>query len=237
MCVCVCVKNNFSFFIYFNLLQQDETEEDTESERENMQNTSVSIGRTSFGRSIMHELNERSLFNKKVCISKERQSNEKNVEKKLNRWSNNSRIFSRCTQRSIEPDPDSSTSDISVLDEMDQYLDECLEMQEEEIDAREEGPTPPKVNKSGKSPLYNFKYDLLISTWGKKKKKKFASQKFAFSGRLIFTFALRSPLKIVSPVSSPKKTDSCVEDGGRRVPLVRTVSAYRRQQSEVSWSI
>lgn len=148
-------------------VQQDETEEDTESERENMQNTSVSIGRTSFGRSIMHELNERSLFNKK---------------------------------RSIEPDPDSSTSDISVLDEMDQYLDECLEMQEEEIDAREEGPTPPKVNKSGKSPLYNFK----------------------------------SPLKIVSPVSSPKKTDSCVEDGGRRVPLVRTVSAYRRQQSELT---
>jgi hypothetical protein len=49
---------------------------------------------------------------------------------------------------------------MSVLDEMDQYLEECLEMQKED-DAREEGPTPPKMNKSGKSPLAvsNFKYN------------------------------------------------------------------------------
>ena len=52
---------------------------------------------------------------------------------------------------------DSSTSDISVLEEMDEYLDECLALQ----DAREEGPTPPKLNKGGKSPSAtstSFKY-------------------------------------------------------------------------------
>ncbi|RLU27401.1 hypothetical protein DMN91_001205 [Ooceraea biroi] len=144
---------------------QDETDDETESEWENIQN--VCIGRTSLGRVIMHELNERSLFNKK---------------------------------RSIEPDPDSSTTtDISVLDEMDQFLDDCLEMQEE-TDVREEGPTPPKVNKSGKSPMaaYNFK----------------------------------SPLKMTSP---SKKTERIpyVESSGRHVPLLRTVSSYRRQQSEL----
>lgn len=60
-------------------------------------------------------------------------------------------------QRSIDPDPDSTTSDISVLDEMDEYLDECLALQE----AREEGPTPPKLNRGGKSPSaasHSFKY-------------------------------------------------------------------------------
>lgn len=60
-------------------------------------------------------------------------------------------------QRSIDPDPDSTTSDISVLDEMDEYLDECLALQ----DARIEGPTPPKINRGGKSPSAtssSFKY-------------------------------------------------------------------------------
>jgi len=33
---------------------------------------------------------------------------------------------------------------------MDQYLDECLE-EELDNDVREEGPTPPKVNKGGES--------------------------------------------------------------------------------------
>lgn len=59
-------------------------------------------------------------------------------------------------QRSIDPDPDSTTSDISVLDEMDEYLDECLALQD-----GEEGPTPPKLNKNGKSPSaasHSFKY-------------------------------------------------------------------------------
>lgn len=67
-------------------------------------------------------------------------------------------------QRSIDPNPDSTTSDISVLNEMDEYLDECLPLQEEYDDGSsytEEGPTPPKVNKGGKSPLMtskSFKY-------------------------------------------------------------------------------
>ncbi|KAL6257213.1 hypothetical protein P5V15_012140 [Pogonomyrmex californicus] len=138
-------------------IRHDETDQETESDQESTQNSS--FGRTSFGRSILHALDERSLFNKK---------------------------------RSIEPDPDSTTTDISVLDEMDQYLDECLD---EELcnDIREEGPTPPKVNKGGESlsmECNSFKY--------------------------------RSPLK------------DRLEDGNKRVPLVRTVSAYRRQQSQLA---
>lgn len=45
-------------------------------------------------------------------------------------------------------------SDISVLNEMDQYLDECLAAEEPctHLTVREEGPTPPKINKGGKSP-------------------------------------------------------------------------------------
>lgn len=46
MCVCVCVQDDDCF-----------TESDRDSEKAN----------TSFGRIILHELNERSLFNKKVC--------------------------------------------------------------------------------------------------------------------------------------------------------------------------
>lgn len=45
---------------------------------------------------------------------------------------------------------------------MDHYLDECLAMEEYNADAREEGPTPPKINKGGKSPSTasnSIKYD------------------------------------------------------------------------------
>ena len=67
-------------------------------------------------------------------------------------------------QRSIDPDPDSTTSDISVLDEMDEYLDECLASQDgyNENSYIEEGPTPPKLNKAGKNPsttLISFKHN------------------------------------------------------------------------------
>ena len=67
-------------------------------------------------------------------------------------------------QRSIDPDPDSTTSDISVLDEMDEYLDECLALQEAHSTNgnTEEGPTPPKLNRGGKSPSTtstSFKYN------------------------------------------------------------------------------
>ncbi|KYM87204.1 Actin-binding protein anillin [Atta colombica] len=148
-------------------IQHDET--DQESDKESVQNSS--FGRMSFGRSILHEFDERSLFNKKRCI---------------------------------EPDPDSITSDISVLDEMDQYLDECLDediypnidpIHRELNDVKEEGPTPPKINKGGESPSMGCN-----------------------------SYKYRSPLK-----DSDK-----LEDGDKRVPLVRTVSAYRRQQSQLA---
>lgn len=48
---------------FFNSLQP-ETDQETESDKESVQNSS--FGRTSFGRSILHALDERSLFNKKV---------------------------------------------------------------------------------------------------------------------------------------------------------------------------
>lgn len=60
-------------------------------------------------------------------------------------------------KRTIYPDVDSSTSDISVLEEMDEYLDECLALQGN----NQEGPTPPKLNRGGKSPSAtstSFKY-------------------------------------------------------------------------------
>lgn len=74
-----------------------------------------------------------------------------------------------CLQRSIEPDPDSTMSDLSVLNEMDQYLEEYLEANESHTDmnVREEGPTPPKVNR-GKSPLQasgSFNYHSYVSTF------------------------------------------------------------------------
>jgi len=53
------VKRNI---LFFTSLQHDET--DQESDKESIQNSS--FGRMSFGRSILHEFDERSLFNKKV---------------------------------------------------------------------------------------------------------------------------------------------------------------------------
>ncbi|XP_031779988.1 anillin isoform X3 [Nasonia vitripennis] len=108
-------------------------------------------------------------------------------------------------KRSIDPDPDSTTSDISVLDEMDEYLDECLALQE----VGEEGPTPPKLNRAGKSPSaasHSFKY-----TQGS---------------------AYRSPIKIISPVSSPRKDEHYIVEGDNCVPLLHSVSLYRKQQSQ-----
>ncbi|XP_072754258.1 anillin-like [Anoplolepis gracilipes] len=102
-------------------------------------------------------------------------------------------------RRCLEPDPDSSTlSDISALDEMDQYLDECLDMEDNTV--KEEGPTPPKVNKGGKSMLtisHSFKY--------------------------------RSPLKNLEDSSEDESAKGVV---GAKA-LVRTVSAYRREQSQL----
>ncbi|XP_017877155.1 anillin isoform X3 [Ceratina calcarata] len=111
-------------------------------------------------------------------------------------------------KRSIDPDPDSTTSDISVLDEMDEYLDECLALQEmKNRNARtEEGPTPPKLNKAGKSPSI-------------------ASTSFKYSEGSPY----RSPVK---KVTSPNQGEPYIIDGDNCVPLMHSVSIYRRQQSE-----
>ncbi|XP_014204655.1 anillin-like isoform X2 [Copidosoma floridanum] len=108
-------------------------------------------------------------------------------------------------KRSIEPDPDSTTSDISVLDEMDEYLDECLALQ----DATEEGPTPPKLNRNGKSPSS-------------------ASNSFKYMQGSSY----KSPIKIISPASSPRKREQYVVGEGGVVPLMHSVSFYRKQQSQ-----
>ncbi|XP_076641319.1 anillin isoform X3 [Halictus rubicundus] len=115
-------------------------------------------------------------------------------------------------KRSIDPDPDSSTSDISVLDEMDEYLDECLALQETHgiNGTTEEGPTPPKLNKGGKSPSN-------------------VSTSFKYSQGSPY----RSPLKKISP-ASPKQSETYVVDGDNCVPLMHSVSFYRRQQSQTS---
>ncbi|XP_015438759.1 PREDICTED: actin-binding protein anillin-like [Dufourea novaeangliae] len=113
-------------------------------------------------------------------------------------------------KRSIDPDPDSTTSDISVLDEMDEYLDECLALQEAHAASAnmEEGPTPPKLNKGGKSPSN-------------------VSTSFKYSQGSLY----RSPVKTVTP-SSSKKGETYVIDGDNCVPLMHSVSFYRRQQSQ-----
>ncbi|XP_043524483.1 anillin isoform X1 [Frieseomelitta varia] len=113
-------------------------------------------------------------------------------------------------KRSIDPDPDSTTSDISVLDEMDEYLDECLTSQDgyNENSYIEEGPTPPKLNKAGKNP----------STTSISFKRNEGS-------------SYRSPIKKVFS-TSPKKEDSYIVDGENCEPLLRSVSFYRRQQSQ-----
>ncbi|XP_033212205.1 anillin-like isoform X2 [Belonocnema kinseyi] len=106
-------------------------------------------------------------------------------------------------KRAIYHDLDSTTSDISVLEEMDDYLDECLAVQD-----AQEGPTPPKLNRGGKSPSAtstSFKY----------------SQGSSY----------RSPIKINSPASASKKEPYVIE-GDSCAPLMHSVSFYRRQQSQ-----
>ncbi|XP_011311247.1 actin-binding protein anillin isoform X2 [Fopius arisanus] len=98
--------------------------------------------------------------------------------------------------------PDSSTSDISVLEEMDEYLDECLALHDSNP-----GPTPPKQNRVGGSPSMtstSFKY-----TTGP---------------------ALRSPLKVTP--SPKRRNDLYVVEGDAKLPLMHSVSFYRRQQSQ-----
>ncbi|XP_008546672.1 anillin isoform X2 [Microplitis demolitor] len=107
-----------------------------------------------------------------------------------------------CNKRQIESD-ESSSSDISVLDEMDEYLDECLALQE----AQNHGPTPPKQNRAGNSPSM-------------------ASTSFKYSQNIY-----KSPIKI-TPSRSPRKKDQCIIDGDSQVPLMHSVSFYRRQQSQ-----
>ncbi|XP_043484341.1 anillin isoform X1 [Leptopilina heterotoma] len=107
-------------------------------------------------------------------------------------------------KRTIYPDMDSSTSDISVLEEMDEYLDECLALQ-----GNQEGPTPPKLNRGGKSPSAtstSFKY-----TQGN---------------------TYRSPIKINSPSMAQQKKEPYIVEGENCVPLMHSVSFYRRQQSQ-----
>ncbi|XP_043277611.1 anillin isoform X2 [Venturia canescens] len=108
-------------------------------------------------------------------------------------------------KRSIDPDPDSTVSDISVLDEMDEYLDECLARQEAES---EHGPTPPKLNRAGKSPSS-------------------ASTSFKYA----HGSAYRSPIK-VTPTRSPRRGEQYVVDGESCIPLMHSVSFYRKQQSQ-----
>ncbi|KAK0161555.1 hypothetical protein PV327_010014 [Microctonus hyperodae] len=106
-------------------------------------------------------------------------------------------------KRQIEFDGNSSTSDISVLDEMDEYLDECLAHQE----TQNNGPTPPKMNRAGASPSMtstSFKY-----TQGS---------------------SYRSPIKVTPTQKSKDK--SCLFDNNTHVPLMHSVSFYRRQQSQ-----
>ncbi|KAH0534481.1 anillin-like isoform X1 [Cotesia glomerata] len=109
---------------------------------------------------------------------------------------------SQSNKRQIESD-ESSTSDISVLDEMDEYLDECLALQE----AQNHGPTPPKQNRAGSSPSM-------------------ASTSFKYSQNVY-----KSPLK-VTPTRSPRKKETYVLEGDSQVPLMHSVSFYRRQQSQ-----
>lgn len=107
-------------------------------------------------------------------------------------------------KRTIYNEEDSSTSDISVLEEMDEYLDECLAIQ-----GNQEGPTPPKLNRGGKSPSAtstSFKY----------------SQGNAY----------RSPIKKNSPAMARQKNEPYIVEGESCVPLMHSVSFYRRQQSQ-----
>ncbi|XP_020289290.1 anillin isoform X2 [Pseudomyrmex gracilis] len=136
-------------------------------------------------------------------------------------------------KRSIEPDPD-STSEFSALNDMDQYLDECLEELRNEEDVKEEGPTPPKVNKSGASPRCNSIIKYVRSIHFKLLLKVFIFFNYISANNQLLIYRYRSPLKTVSSIPSPKKPDVCIEQDGQRVPLTRTVSAYRREQFELA---
>ncbi|XP_043499901.1 anillin isoform X2 [Polistes fuscatus] len=116
------------------------------------------------------------------------------------------KIIMNRKKRSIEPDPDSTTSDISVLDEMDEYLDECLAAQDR--DAKNYGPTPPKVNRGEKSP-------------------EVASSSFTYKRGPLY----RSP--VVRPMTPEDRNQPYIVEGDRQTPLLRTVSCYRREQSEL----
>lgn len=58
---CYILRN---IYIFLDILQNNETDQETESDRESTQNSS--FGRTSLGRTVLNAFNERSLFNKKV---------------------------------------------------------------------------------------------------------------------------------------------------------------------------
>ncbi|XP_033214177.1 anillin-like isoform X2 [Belonocnema kinseyi] len=112
-------------------------------------------------------------------------------------------------KRSIYLGYDSSTSDISTLEEMDEYLDECLV-----IPDVQEGPTPPKINRGGKSPSATS-----------------ANSKYTQGLTYRSSIKLNSPIKINSPASSSRKDPSATE-GESCLPLMHSVSFYRRQQSQ-----
>ncbi|XP_076276786.1 anillin-like isoform X2 [Lasioglossum baleicum] len=112
-------------------------------------------------------------------------------------------------KRAIDPDPDSSTSDISVYDEMDEYVDSLALQEAHGVNCiTEVGPTPPKLNRGGKSPSN-------------------VSTSFKYSQGSPY----RSPMKKISP-APPKQGSTYVMDGDNCVPLMHSVSFYRRQQSQ-----
>lgn len=107
-------------------------------------------------------------------------------------------------KRTIEPsDADSSTSEISVLDEMNEYLEGCLTNQD--IDQTIIGPTPPKINR------------------GSEDSPSISSKSFKYS----YGSPQRSPL-----VVTPKSIEPQIVDCTNHVPLLHSVSFYRRQQSQ-----
>ncbi|XP_044012506.1 anillin-like isoform X2 [Aphidius gifuensis] len=118
-------------------------------------------------------------------------------------------------KRTIEPSiDDSSTSDISVLDEMNEFLEGCLDDDDEDDDDENDynnrgkrtigGPTPPKLNRAAEdSPSM-------------------ASKSFKYT---------HGSAKRSSLVVTPKREQYIVDDGNK-VPLMHSVSFYRRQQSQ-----
>ncbi|XP_066599667.1 anillin-like isoform X2 [Prorops nasuta] len=113
-------------------------------------------------------------------------------------------------KRNIEPDSESNASDISVLEEMDEYLDECLAVQEGNVkNMQQEGPTPPKLNK----PVKNSEV---------------SSSSFKYTQGSQY----RSPIAITSPKATNKENDVYVIEGDNCMPLMHSVSFYRRQQSQ-----